>query len=115
MARKQTRSRINAANRLQEYLSGIKHIKSNNMSGSKFERLDKAMHILMRDSIRMEALLGPIFGVASFVVRSSMIIMTLTGSYMLIGGEIDLMTFIGFLLMSTSIYVPPPWRYTEVR
>jgi ATP-binding cassette subfamily B protein len=106
MAKKQTRSRINAANRLQEYLSGIKHIKSNNMSGSKFERLEKSMRILMRDSIRMEALLGPVFGVASFVVRSSMIIMTLTGSYMLIGGEIDLMTFIGFLLMSTSIYIP---------
>jgi ATP-binding cassette subfamily B protein len=106
MAKKQTKSRINAANRLQEYLSGIKHIKSNNMSGSKFERLEKALHTLMRDSIRMEALLGPVFGVASFVVRSSMIIMTLTGSYMLIGGEIDLMTFIGFLLMSTSIYVP---------
>jgi ATP-binding cassette subfamily B protein len=106
MAKRQTRSRINAANRLQEYLSGIKHIKSNNMSGSKFDRLEKSMRILMRDSIRMEALLGPIFGVASFVVRSSMIIMTLTGSYMLIGGEIDLMTFIRFLLMSTSIYIP---------
>jgi ATP-binding cassette subfamily B protein len=106
LARKQTRSRINAANRLQEYLSGIKHIKSNNMSGAKFERLDQAMHNLMRDSIRMEAFLGPILGVASFIVRSSMIIMTLTGSYMLIGGEIDLMLFIGFLLMSTSIYIP---------
>jgi ATP-binding cassette subfamily B protein len=106
MAKKQTRSRINAANRLQEYLSGIKHIKSNNMSGGKFERLEKAMRVFMRDSIRMEALLGPIFGVASFIVRSSMIVMTLAGTYMLIGGEIDLMTFIGFLLMSTSIYIP---------
>ncbi|MDR1901301.1 MAG: ABC transporter ATP-binding protein/permease [Treponema sp.] len=106
MAKKQTRSRINAANRLQEYLSGIKHIKSNNMSGSKFDRLEKAMRTLMRDSIRMEGFLGPILGVASFVVRSGMIIMTLTGSYMLAGGEIDLMTFIGFLLMSTSIYIP---------
>jgi ATP-binding cassette subfamily B protein len=106
LAKKQTRSRINAANRLQEYLSGIKHIKSNNMSGGKFERLEKSMHAFMRDSIRMEALIGPILGVASFVVRSSMIIMTLAGSYMLIGGEIDLMTFIGFLLMSTSIYIP---------
>jgi ATP-binding cassette subfamily B protein len=106
MARKLTRSRINAANRLQEYLSGIKHIKSNNMSGGKFERLEKTMYALMRDSIRMEALLGPVLGVASFVVRSSMIIMTLTGSYMLVGGEIDLMTFIGFLLMSTSVYIP---------
>jgi ATP-binding cassette subfamily B protein len=106
MARKQTRSRINAANRLQEYLGGIKHIKSNNMSGSKFGRLEKAMRVLMRDSIRMEGFLGPILGVASLVARSSMIVMTLTGSYMLIGGEIDLMTFIGFLLMSTSIYIP---------
>jgi ATP-binding cassette subfamily B protein len=106
MAKKQTRSRINTANRLQEYLSGIKHIKSNNMSGGKFERLEKAMRTLMRDSIRMEGFLGPILGVVSFVVRSSMIIMTLAGSYMLIGGEIGLMTFIGFLLMSTSIYIP---------
>jgi ATP-binding cassette subfamily B protein len=106
MAKKQTRSRINAANRLQEYLSGIKHIKSNNMSGGKFDRLEKAMRALMRDSIRTEGFLGPILGVASFVVRSGMIIMTLTGSYMLTGGEIDLMTFIGFLLMSTSIYIP---------
>jgi ATP-binding cassette subfamily B protein len=106
MAKKQTRSRINAANRLQEYLSGIKHIKSNNMSGNKFDRLEKAMRVLMRDSIRMEGFLGPILGVASLVLRSSMIVMTLTGSYMLIGGEIGLMTFIGFLLMSTSIYIP---------
>jgi ATP-binding cassette subfamily B protein len=106
MAKKQTRSRIDAANRLQEYLSGIKHIKSNNMSSGKFERLEKAMRTLMRDSIRMEAFLGPILGVASFVVRSSMIIMTLVGTYMLIGGEIDLMLFIGFLLISASIYIP---------
>ncbi|MDR0346897.1 MAG: ABC transporter ATP-binding protein/permease [Coriobacteriales bacterium] len=106
LSKRQTRSRINAANRLQEYLTGIKHIKSNNMSGKKFERLDKAMQDLMRDSIRMEAIAGPILGVASFITRSSMIIMTLVGSYLLIGGEIDLMVFIGFLLMSTSIYVP---------
>jgi ATP-binding cassette subfamily B protein len=106
MAKKQTRSRINAANRLQEYLGGIKHIKSNNMSGGKFARLEKAMRVLMRDSIRLEGFFGPILGVASLVVRSGMIVMTLTGSYMLVGGEIDLMTFIGFLLMSTSIYIP---------
>lgn len=106
ISKKQAQSRIHAANRLQEYLSGIRHIKSNNMSGNKFDRLDNAMKALMQDSIRLEAIFGPIIGVASLVVRSSVIVMTLVGSYMLIGGEIDLMTFIGFLLMSTSIYVP---------
>lgn len=106
LSKKQAQSRINAANRLQEYLSGIRHIKSNNMSGKKFDRLDKAMQMLMKDSIKMEAVFGPIIGVASLIVRSSVIVMTLVGSYMLIGGEIDLMTFIGFLLLSTSVYVP---------
>jgi ATP-binding cassette subfamily B protein len=104
--KKQTKSRIYAANRLQEYLTGIKHIKSNNMSGKKFDRLDTAMKTLMKDSIRVEASLGPILGIASVIVRSCMIFMTITGSYMLLGGKLDLMTFIGFLLMSTSIYIP---------
>lgn len=106
MSQKQTKSRIAAANRLQEYLQGIKHIKSNNMSGDKFDRLEKSMRSLMKESIRMEAAVGPIIGIASLIVRSSMIFMTLVGSYMLIGGEMELMTFVGFLLMSTSIYVP---------
>jgi ATP-binding cassette subfamily B protein len=54
----------------------------------------------------MEALLGPVLGICSIILRSSMIFMTLAGSYMLIGGEMELMTFVGFLLLSTSIYVP---------
>ena len=106
LAKKQTRSRISAANRLQEYLTGIKHIKSNGMSGEKFERLERSMQDLMKDSIRMEVVLGPIIAGASLIVRASMIVMTSVGSYMLIGGELDLMSFIGFLLMSTSIYIP---------
>ena len=106
LSRKHTKSRIDAANRLQEYLSGIKHIKSNNMSGERFERLDSAMHKLMKDSIRLEIIGGPLLGLASVIIRASMITMTLTGSYMLLDNKMDLMTFIGFLLMSTSIYVP---------
>jgi ATP-binding cassette subfamily B protein len=53
------------------------------MGAYKFQRLEKSMRELMRDSIRMEAVLGPVFVIASFIVRSNIILMTLAGSYLM--------------------------------
>lgn len=106
ISKKQASTRIRAANRLQEYLSGIKHIKSNNLSVEKFDRLNSSMKDLMKQSIMLEAILAPIVMASSLILRASMIVMTIVGSYMLMGNELTFMTFVGFLLLSATVYVP---------
>ena len=57
---RQIEAKINAGNRLAEYLQGIRVMKAYNLLGGKFERLKMAFSDLRRACIRQEALLGPI-------------------------------------------------------
>ncbi|MDQ0057876.1 ABC-type multidrug transport system fused ATPase/permease subunit [Paenibacillus harenae] len=54
----QTRAKIDASNRLQEYLNGIRVIKAYNLTGERFVRLELSFRVLMRKSIRLEGNIG---------------------------------------------------------
>ena len=107
-----------AANRLEEYLIGIREIKAHNMGGSRFPRLDGAFHNLMKKSIRLEGLMGPLVMGAMLLVRSGMTIMIFAGSYLLIDGEINLPTFLLFIMVGSRVFEPLTvvlMNYAEIR
>lgn len=95
-----------AASRLQEYLSGIREIKAHNLGGKRFERLRQAFDQLMRASIRLEGIMGPLIMGAMLLTRSGMTIMILAGSYLLVGGTLSLPVSLLFLLVGTRIFEP---------
>lgn len=115
------RAKINAANRLQEYLYGIRIIKAYNLKGVRFRRLEKAFRELMKESIRIEGLLGPIMLLALTCIRAGLTIMILVGTHLLLGGELNLIVFVTFLVVGSRIFDPltaalvnfAELRYTE--
>ncbi|SPY16580.1 ABC transporter ATP-binding protein/permease [Paenibacillus polymyxa] len=100
------RAKINAANRLQEYLNGIRVIKAYQLTGERFVRLELAFRELMRHSIRIEGLLGPIVLAAIAFMRSGLTWMVMIGVYLLLAGQMDVIVFVSFLIVGTRIYDP---------
>ncbi|WP_139993002.1 ABC transporter ATP-binding protein [Paenibacillus paridis] len=100
------KAKLDATNRLQEYLNGIRVIKAYNVSGARFVRLEKAFRELMRHSIRFEGSLGPIILSAFALIRAGLTIMVIVGVNLLLGGELELLTFVAFLLIGTRIFDP---------
>ncbi|MBU7314788.1 ABC transporter ATP-binding protein [Paenibacillus oleatilyticus] len=100
------RAKIDAANRLQEYLNGIRVMKAYNITGERFVRLEKSFKELMRHSIRIEGLLGPIVLSAIALIRAGLTLMVIVGVHLLLGGKLDVMTLVTFLLIGTRIFDP---------
>lgn len=99
-------AKIDAANRLQEYLNGIRVIKAYNLTGERFLRLESSFKELMRSSIRIEGLLGPIILSAIAFIRSGLTLLVITGVNLLLGGGLELLTFVSFLIIGTRIFDP---------
>lgn len=106
MSRKHMAVKINAANRLQEYLNGIRVIKAYNLLGQRFVRLDKAFRALMHESIRLEGLMGPVVLLSVACMRIGLTLMVLAGTYLLLGGSLDVLTFVTFLIIGTRVFDP---------
>ena len=73
----QIAAKIEAGNRLEEYLQGIRVMKAYNMVGGRFVRLREAFAQLRRACIRQEALLGPFVLLSITVVRAGLTLMVL--------------------------------------
>lgn len=99
-------AKIEASNRLQEYLNGIRVIKAYNLTGERFVRLERSFGELMRQSIRLEGLLGPIVLSAIACFRAGLTLMVTAGVHLLLGGSLDVITFAAFLIIGTRIFDP---------
>lgn len=112
------RAKIDAGSRLQEYLNGIRVIKAYNLTGERFTRLEGSFKELMRQSIRLEGMLGPIVLSAVACVRAGLTLMVIAGVHLLLGGSLDVITFVAFLIIGTRIFDPLTTAlagYTEFR
>ncbi|AFS77483.1 ABC transporter ATP-binding/permease protein [Gottschalkia acidurici 9a] len=89
--------------RIIEYINGIKVFKSYNQTGDKFKRLEDSFRTFKKESIMIELSVAPF--VLAFQILSDFIlpVVLLTGSYILLGGNIDEKTFIAFLIISISL------------
>ncbi len=100
------KAKVDSASRLQEYLLGMREIKSHNLSGERFKRLQDAFARLMRESIRIEGIIGSVMIVAISVMRSGLTLMIFAGTYLLVGGKLTLPVFLVFLLLGTRVFEP---------
>ncbi|MFB9277012.1 ABC transporter ATP-binding protein [Cohnella cellulosilytica] len=100
------RAKVDAGNRLQEYLNGIRVIKAYNLTGERFSRLERSFKELMRRSIRLEGLLGPIVLSAIAFVRAGLTLMIVVGVHLLLGGRLDIIAFVSFLIVGSRLFDP---------
>ena len=103
---KQIQAKINAGNRLEEYLQGIRVMKAYNLLGDRFVRLRDAFAELRRACIRQEALLGPFVMLSITLVRAGLTMMVLCGTYLLLGGKLSIFVFVLFLVVGSRVFDP---------
>jgi ATP-binding cassette subfamily B protein len=106
MGARHMRAKISAANRLQEYLYGIRVIKAYNLTGGRFQRLERSFRELMKESIRLEGGAGPIVMSAIACARTGLTIMVITGVWLMAEGTLNPMVFVTFLVVGSRVFDP---------
>lgn len=106
----------NTAEALNEYLSGMKILRSYNQIGKVFSKLEDAYKNLKDINIRGETLGGSFLGFALTFARAGLPLMCFAGTYLIVGGEIGLTEFLSIIIIGTKIISPLlTWiRYTAV-
>lgn len=103
---KSMNAKISCADGIQECIETVRDLKSNNAENAYLSGLDKKIKAVEKRAIISE------FGTAVFVVSASMILklgiasVALLGSSLLIGGNLDILTFFMFLLVVSRLYDP---------
>ena len=103
---RQEQAKLDASSQVQEYLEGMKIIKSCNLSGSHFSALNKALLSMKKIAVKVEMICGVFMSSASMILQAGIGIVIFVGTMLLIKGEIELLPLLMFFLMVTRIYGP---------
>ena len=103
---KQVDAKLAASEQVQQYLEGMKIIKSCSLSGSHFKTLDKALLTMKKTAIKVEIAVGVFISSASMILQAGIGITIFVGAVLLTNGQIELLPLLMFLLMVTRIYGP---------
>lgn len=99
-------AKLTAEKQSQEYLDGIKVIRSCNLGGEKYKKLDDAYTELRSAAIRIELVSGSIMALSSMLLRSGIGVTAFVGVHLLTAGRIDFLVMLMFLLIASRIYGP---------
>ena len=106
IGRKQNAAKLDLAEGIQEYIECSRDLKSSNAQGEYLDDLRKRVRLVEARSIESE------LKTALYVVSSQMLLKfgiattALAGSVLLAGGDLDVLTFFGFLIVVSRIYEP---------
>ena len=103
---RQVDAKLAASGQVQEYLEGMKIIKSCGLSGSRFSELDKSLRIMKKISVKVEMAIDVFMSSASMVLQAGIGITIFVGTVLLVNGSIELLPLFMFMLMVTRIYGP---------
>lgn len=92
------------SNGLLEFIQGIKFIKSFNNANKKFTDLTDKMDDFRIKSLNVEGNLSPIMVLTGITIDFGLIFLILIGSYTMIGGQLNIKTFIVFLIISSRYF-----------
>ncbi|MDR2820348.1 MAG: ABC transporter ATP-binding protein/permease [Desulfovibrio sp.] len=106
MGKAYLKSRTDMTNRFGEYINGMEVIKSHHLQGANFGRLERAIHLYMKNSIKVEGAMGPFYLIAIAGVKSGLTWMTIAGVYLIVGGSLTVPVFALFLLVGTRVFDP---------
>jgi ATP-binding cassette subfamily B protein len=95
-----------AATNLNEYLRGMKTLKSYNQIGEGFRKLKDAYNHLMECHIRVEGSSGSLLRLCTSIVQFGIPLLCIAGSYLLLGGRLAVVDFIAIIILGTKILSP---------
>ena len=103
---RQVDAKLQASSQVQEYLEGMKIIKSCNLSGSQFSTLNKALLAMKKIAVKVEMVVGVFMSSASMILQAGVGITIFVGTLLLLDGQIELLPLLMFFLIVTKIYGP---------
>ncbi|MDR1628659.1 MAG: ABC transporter ATP-binding protein/permease [Oscillospiraceae bacterium] len=106
MGEKHVAAKLDASDQVQEYLEGIKVIKSSGLLGEKFSALKDSLKLMMRRAMKMEVGTGIFVTGAQMILQAGIGLTVFFGTYLLTGGEIELVPLLMFFLIVVRIYGP---------
>ena len=98
--------RIKQEEDVEEYLNNIKTLKAYNFVADTLEKIDDDIEQVKSINIKNERGIGSLTMIASMILRIGLPLMSLVGAYLLIGGSLDIETFLMFLFVGTRIFDP---------
>lgn len=106
VSKRQAAAKLAAADKVQEYIDGMKVIRACNLDGERFSTLEKALRLLMRLQIQMEFGTGVFITGAQAVLQLGVGLTVLVGATLLTGGQLEFIPLLLFLLIVTRVYAP---------
>ncbi|MDD4850524.1 MAG: ABC transporter ATP-binding protein, partial [Gemmiger sp.] len=103
---RQVDAKLAASDQVQEYLEGMKIIKSCGLSGARFGALNKTLLTMKKVAVKVEMAVGVFMSSASMILQAGIGIVVFVGTLLLVNGKIELLPLLMFLLMATRIYGP---------
>ena len=100
------KAKLDVSKQTQEYLEGIKVVKAFGLSGEKFQAMQTSLANMMKESIVFEGITGTFVTLASMVLQVGIGVVIMIGVNLLTKGELDVVKFLTFAMISTRIYAP---------
>ena len=91
---------------LQEKIEQIDQIKSYNLEEQMLSDFFEKLDVSTRQKTKGEIVAGTLTGVATAILKLGIISVAVIGVNMLVSGEINVLIYIVFLMLTTSIYLP---------
>lgn len=105
-SKRQVTAKLKASEEEQEYLEGIRIIKSCHLDGERFSKLNDALKDLKKQSIRMELGTSVFISIAQFVLQAGIGIAVFVGVHLLTGGSITILPLLLSLVIVCRMYGP---------
>ena len=99
-------ARLDAEKQTQEYLDGIKVIRTCGLGGERFQALNHAFLELKWAAIQVELATGSLMALSTMLLRSGIGTVTFVGVNLITSGQIDFLVLLIFLLIASRIYGP---------
>ncbi len=99
-------ARDQAATNLNEYLGGMKTLKSYNQTGEGCGKLKAAYQRLMESHIKEESGSGSLMRLCTSLVQMGLPLLCMAGGYLLLNGKLGIVAFIGIIIIGTKILTP---------
>jgi ATP-binding cassette subfamily B protein len=91
---------------LNEYLLGMKTLKSYNQTGEGFGKLKDAYLHLMKVNISAETVGGSLMSLSNAFIKIGLPLMCFSGAYMILGGRLSVVDYLGLAVIGTKIISP---------
>ena len=91
---------------LQENIEQIEEIKSYNLENKALDKFYLMLDKLKRDKVKVELVSGVSTGFAKILLKLGIVTVALVGVNMFLAGEINILVYIAFLMLTVSIYLP---------